>query len=130
MSILVVEPDDAIRHSLREWLLARVPGWPIDEAASKEEAVALSEARSPRIILVDIADPERDGLKTVREIKEAAPQSTVVALVMHDHESYRRDLASAGASASLLIWTIHTQLVPKMLELLAGGCGRRTPLRC
>jgi DNA-binding NarL/FixJ family response regulator len=120
MSILVVEPDDAIRHSLREWLLARVPDWPIDEAASKAEAVALSQARSPRMILVDIADPETDGLQTVREIKDAAPQSAVIALVMHNTEAYQKDLTSAGASGSLLIWMIHTELMPMMQALLAG----------
>jgi len=117
MSMLVVEPDNAIRRSLCEWLRVEAPGWSISEATSKEEAIVMAEAHSPRMILVDIADPETDALMTIREIKDAAPESALVALVMCDEEDYLCDLASAGASASLLIWDIQTDL-PATVEKL------------
>ena len=130
MSMLVVEPDEAIRGSLRKWLLTRNPGWRISEAANEEEAVLTAEAESPRVILVDIADPRTDGLETIREIKEAAPQSALVALVMRDDERYQHDLAAAGASACVLIWKTQSELIPKMRALLSGGCRNRIAGSC
>lgn len=120
MSILVVETDDIIRKSLREWLEGVVPGWRISEAGCKEEAIALAQGEWPKMILVDIADPNQDGVETVREIKAAAPWAAVVALAMHDHKAYRDDLISAGASASLLIWKIRAELLPTLNKLFGG----------
>ena len=121
MSMLVLEPDDAIRRSLCEWLRVEAPGWSISEAASKEEAVHIAETESPRIILIDIASPGRDDLTAIQEIKAAAPRSAIVALVMYDDEVYRRNLASAGASASLLIWRTHRSLLTTIGGLLNVG---------
>lgn len=128
--MLVMEPDDAIRRSLCEWLRGQEPGWSISEATSKEQAIALAEAQSPRMILVDIADPRMDGLTTIREIKDATPASSVVALVMRDDETYLDDLRSAGASTSLLIWRIHTELMPTIRRLLVGGGAEVVILPC
>jgi two-component system OmpR family response regulator len=130
MSILVVESDDAIRRSLHRRLVAASPGWRIREAASEEEAVAAAQAQPPRVILVDIADPDMDGVKTVRGIRDAAPQSAVVALVMRDDEAYCRDLASAGASTSLLIWRIDAELLPTIRALLPDEFENGTTVPC
>ena len=130
MSMLVVEPDNAIRRSLCEWLRVEAPGWSISEATSKEEAIVMAEAHSPRMILVDVADPETDGLMTIREIKDAAPESHIVALVMRDGDGYRHDLAAAGASACVLIWKTQSELIPKMRALLSGGCRNRIAGSC
>lgn len=119
-SILILETDDVIRESLREWLQAVVPGWRIIEAGSTEEAIAVAQAEWPRIILVDIADPYEDGVEIVREIKGAAPWAAVVALAVYDDEGYRDDLAAAGASASVLIWRIRSDLVSALKEALAN----------
>lgn len=119
-SILLVETDDVIRESLREWLQAVVPGWRTIEAGSTEEAIAVAQAEWPRLILVDIADPYENGIEIIGKIKEAAPWAAVVTLAMHDDEEYRDDLAAAGASASVLIWRIRSDLVSALKEALAG----------
>ena len=130
MSMLVVEPDDAIRGSLRKWLLTNNPGLRISEATNEEQAVLMAEAQSPCMILVDIADPETDGLMTIREIKDAAPESHIVALVMRDDDGYRHDLAAAGASACVLIWETQSELIPKMRALVSGGCEKEIAGPC
>lgn len=119
-SILLLQVDDTIRRSLRDWLQRAIPGWSVTGAGSLEEAIAAAEAQWPSMIVADIAHPEMDGVETVRHLKNAAPWASVVALVMQDEDDYSDCLASAGASACLLIWDIRAQLVPTLKGLVTG----------
>jgi DNA-binding NarL/FixJ family response regulator len=119
-SVLLVEPDDLIRQSLLSWLRRAMPEWAASGAPGTDAAIAVVQARSPDLILVDIADREKDGLETIRAIKGALPRATIVALAMHDDEAHRDDSVLAGANAHLLIWEIETGLLPTVRTLLGG----------
>jgi DNA-binding NarL/FixJ family response regulator len=73
-------------------------------AASLREAIALPQSELPAVVVVDIADPDADGVGTIRKVRGAMRRAHIVALTMSDDTEYRDNLASAGASASLVIW--------------------------
>lgn len=118
-SVLLVEPDDAIRRSLLDWLRSAMPGWLVIGAPTVEAAIALARAESPSLVLVDIADPETNGLEIVRKIRDAVPGTLLIALTMYDDEALRDDLATAGASASMLVWEVREGLLATVEKLLS-----------
>ncbi len=59
----------------------------------------LVQARTPRVILIDIDLPGMDTIKTIRPIKTTMPSVEIVALAMNGHTIYRDEITSAGASA-------------------------------
>jgi CheY-like chemotaxis protein len=119
-SILLVEKDSAIRRSVRDWLEGLLPNCPISEAGSGAEAVAVARARSPEVILVDVAPPTAEGLQTLRNLSDSAPTAQIVALTMGDGPAQRNAVLSEGASASLAIWRMREALVPTLKGLLTA----------
>lgn len=128
VSILLVEPDGALRKSLVNWLRGAMKECRVLEAATKEQAAIVAQAESPRTIVVDIAYPCLDGKETVRSIKTAAPWAAVVALTMCSNATYRECLASAGATESLLIWNTYREL-PSVLRTVGDEEGEHQPPR-
>ena len=119
-TILVVEDHDAVRRSLRDWLEVAFPGCRVVEAASGEEAIAIAQARSPRLVVMDIGLPGMNGIEATRRIKAVVPAAQVVILTIHEGEAYRADAAAAGASAYVPKRTMQTELLPTLAALLAA----------
>ena len=65
--ILVVDDNEQILEILSKYIAAE--GWPMLAARSGEEALALYDAASPSIILLDIMLPGIDGLEVCRRIR-------------------------------------------------------------
>ncbi len=65
--ILVVDDNPDNAHIIRDYLEAR--GYPIAVAYDGEEAMALFEKVQPRIVLLDVMMPGRDGWQVCREMK-------------------------------------------------------------
>ena len=118
--ILIVEDHDAVRQSLREWLEAVFPQCRVMEATSGEEAVAVAQAMSPHLVVMDIVLPQMDGIEATRRIKASVPAAEVVMLTIHEAEAYRADAAAAGASAYVPKSAMQTELIPTLAALLAS----------
>lgn len=118
-TILVVEDHDGVRRSLRDWLEVAFPGCRVVEAASGEEAIAIAQARSPRLVVMDIVLPQMNGIEATRHIKAAVPTAQVVILTIHEDGAYRADAAAAGASAYVPKRTMQSELLPTLAALLA-----------
>ena len=119
-TILIVEDHDAVRQSLREWLEAVFPQCRVMEATSGEEAVAVAQAMSPHLVVMDIVLPQMDGIEATRRIKASVPAAEVVMLTIHEAEAYRADAAAAGASAYVPKSAMQTELIPTLAALLAS----------
>ena len=116
--ILIVDDHDQVRASLKNWLGATFPNHDFIEAASGEEAVAMSRENEPVLVLMDIALPEMNGIEATRQIKAARPATQVVMLTIHDAPDYRRDAEEAGACAFIGKERAHSCLIPVLRRLL------------
>ena len=118
-TILIVEDHDVVRRSLRDWLQVEFPQCRVIEAATGEEAIALTRVESPRLVVMDISLPGMSGIEATRRIKAALPSTQVVMLTIHEDDTHRADATTAGASAYVTKRAMQTQLMPTLAALLA-----------
>ena len=118
-TILIVEDHEAVRRSLRDWLLVEFPQCRVIEVASGEEAIALIQVESPRLVVMDISLPGMSGIEATRQIKAALPSAQVVMLTIHEDDTYRADATTAGASGYVPKRVMQTELLPTLAALLA-----------
>jgi len=63
-SVLIVEDEEDIRELLSYTLLRE--GYQVASVASGEEALAVAEARTPDLVILDLMLPGLDGLTVCR----------------------------------------------------------------
>jgi DNA-binding response OmpR family regulator len=76
--ILIVDDDKAVRASLACCLQAS--GYQAITAENGEEGLARFLSETPDAILIDIVMPERDGIETIRQIRQQRPDARVIAM--------------------------------------------------
>ncbi len=69
--ILVVDDEAGVRRTLAEIL--KDEGFQVAVATDSDEALALVKKQPPRVVLLDIWMPGRDGLEVLPEIRRQAP---------------------------------------------------------
>lgn len=76
VTILVVDDEPAIRRLLHAGLVRA--GYRVVEAASAREALSAVQIDKPRVVLLDLGLPDRDGLELIPMIKAAGSAVIVV----------------------------------------------------
>ena len=118
--ILIVEDNDSVRKSLREWLQVAFPKYQFIEAASGEQAIDIMQAKSPCAVIMDISLPGMNGIEATRHIKSTMPTTQVVILTIHEEEAFRADAKTAGASAFVTKRVMRKELVPALTAILTA----------
>lgn len=77
-SLLLVDDDEPLRDRLARAFAAR--GYEVTTAASYDEAVAIAQADSPEMAVVDLRMPGRSGLELIRALHEIDSQTKIVVL--------------------------------------------------
>jgi DNA-binding NtrC family response regulator len=75
-SILVVDDENAVRHSMTSWF--RKDGYDVSAAASAAEALHLMRERTFDVILLDIRMPGMDGMELQEHIHNVDPKIAVI----------------------------------------------------
>jgi CheY-like chemotaxis protein len=96
--ILVVDDEETVRATIRRALTEL--GYPVAEAASGAEALALIEGETVELVILDYVMPEMDGAETARRIAEIDPDLPIVFSTGHGALRALRD--AAGEEASVL----------------------------
>ena len=79
--ILIVDDEMIVRSSLKSWL--EEDGYPIDTAASAEDALKLMQDHQYAILLLDIKMPGMDGIELLRRVKQVNPGVEVVMITAY-----------------------------------------------
>ncbi|HET6694209.1 MAG TPA: response regulator transcription factor [Pedococcus sp.] len=128
--IRVVLADDQalLRAGIRALLEAEDDIEVVGEAANGAEAVDLTHALRPDVVLMDIRMPGMDGLAATRRITESAVLSgtRVVVLTTFDLDEYVFEAVRIGASGFLVKDTEPAELL-RGLRAVAGGDALLSP---
>jgi two-component system, NarL family, response regulator NreC len=96
--LLLVDDHQVVRAGLRMLLEAEPDVEIVGEVGSGEEALQAVKTLQPDIVLMDVAMPGMGGIDATRRIKEAHPNTAILALTMHEDEQYFFEMLNAGAS--------------------------------
>lgn len=100
--LLIVDDAEEARCDLRTALTLTGEIEIIGEAANGAEAIRLTEALRPDVVLMDLEMPLMDGIEATRRIKADKPACRVVILTVHDSEVQRKQAEEAGAGRFMI----------------------------
>ncbi len=99
--ILIADDHVFMRRRVRD-LLESEKGWEVcAEAANGLEAVALTGATRPDIVVLDLSMPEMDGLQAAQQIRAQFPATIMIILTGHDPDDLMEVWQACGVRACL-----------------------------
>jgi CheY-like chemotaxis protein len=97
--LLLVDDRPSVRRGLAMWLALEPDLEVIGEAEGGAEAISLTQALLPDVVLMDVEMPGMDGISATAALRSLAPQSAVVILTIHDDAATRARAQEASAVA-------------------------------
>jgi DNA-binding NarL/FixJ family response regulator len=119
--VLVVDDHAFIRRGVQS-ILHSFPEWELcGEADNGAEAVRLSDALKPEVIIMDISMPGLNGIEATRTIHRNHPETKVILLTLHENDELVRSAFRAGARGYLLKADAEKELVQALTEVVKEG---------
>ena len=100
--ILLADDHALMRKGVRDLLEAEADLLVVGEAADGQQAIDLTLALRPDVVLMDIRMPVLNGVQATRRLQVDAPEVKVVALSAYDDTAYVFGLLDAGAAGYVL----------------------------
>jgi DNA-binding NarL/FixJ family response regulator len=114
--VLIADDDPDVRAVLSAQLAADFDV--VGTATDTDEAIALAAEHRADIAIVDVQMPGGGGVRATEGIRDAAPQTTIVALSADESERIVLDMLKAGAVAYLRKGVTGDELVLLLHEAL------------
>ena len=92
----------------------------VGEAANGEEAVRLTLAKKPDVVILDLMMPNGNGVEATREILRYRPETRVLILTTFSDSSELQEAMSAGALSALVKDTSRPDLVSAIRKTADG----------
>ena len=97
-TILIIEDNSLIRHSLADIVRRQFPSVSVEEAGDEREAMEKVQALCPSLIFMDIKVHGENGLYLCKKIKSQFPTTTIAMITHYDIPEYRKAAVEWGAN--------------------------------
>ena len=124
--VILVDDHDLLRRGIKTMLESEGDIEVVGEASDGTGVLALIEEQSPDVLLMDVIMPNKDGIQTTREVKDAYPHLGVIVLSGHNDHQFVFDALKAGASGYILK-TAELDEVLMTVRSVAAGEGKLDP---
>jgi DNA-binding NarL/FixJ family response regulator len=118
--ILIADDHAIVRAGLRQFIADQPDMEVTGEAASGSEAVQLVRGAEFDVVLLDISMPDRNGIDTLKTLKQLRPALPVLMLSGFAEDQYAVNLLRGGASGYLNKEAASTQLVGAIRTVVRG----------
>lgn len=98
IKVMIVDDHGVMRAGLKALISAQSDMVVVGEARDGEEAVAKAVEVSPDVAVVDLELPRMGGIQVIQEILKRCPETRMLALTMHDDQSFVKDVIAAGGT--------------------------------
>ncbi|MBO8130276.1 MAG: response regulator [Candidatus Marinimicrobia bacterium] len=92
--ILIVDDEPGIRRILRKTL--EDEGYTVFEAADGRECITQQRKHRPKLVIIDILMPIKDGFETIKELKKEFPETIIFAMSGATYEGSTEKLLEVG----------------------------------
>jgi len=120
ISVLLVDDHSLVRRGFRRMLEDESDMNVVGEASDGAEAVQQAQVLKPRVIVMDFALPEMNGIQATRKILEFAPQTLILMLTMHTEDTWVRQAFDAGAKGYVLKNALDLELSSAIRRMVNG----------
>lgn len=118
--ILIADDHSIVRRGLKEILLEEFPDAAVTGVSDGNELLREARAAEWNIVISDLSMPGRNGLETLKQLKEEFPKLPVLILSMHPEDQYAIRALRAGASGYLTKESASDELVNAVRKILSG----------
>ena len=118
--ILIADDHAIVRAGLKQFVADQADMSVAGEAATGAETVSLVRNEPYDVVLLDISMPDRNGVDTLKQLKQIRPEMPVLMLSAHAEEQYAVNLLRAGAAGYVSKETASTQLVQAIRTVTRG----------
>jgi NarL family two-component system response regulator LiaR len=102
ISVLIVDDHQVVREGLRAFLELNEDIQVVGEAANGQQAVEMTAALAPDVVLMDLVMPVMDGITAAARIRTLGSGTKVIALTSFAEDDKVFPAIQAGASSYLL----------------------------
>ena len=126
--VVIVDDHDMIRSGLAVFLEAFDDLQLVGEATDGREAIRLCDEVKPDVALMDLVMPQMDGVTAIRAIRQAHPETQVIALTSFGDQNLVQEALHAGPSV-ICSRTLRLTNWPKRFERPGRASRRLRPKR-
>ena len=119
--VLLADDHEIVRDGLKRILGASGDLQVAGEAATGDEALALTRANDYDLALLDMSMPGLSGIDLVKRLKAAKPKMKLLVLSLHGEPQYAARALKAGAAGYLTKDSAAEKLVGAIRKVAAGG---------
>jgi len=102
IKVLIADDHQIVRDGLRALLEKEADLQVIGMAADGRTVLRMIREQAPRVVIMDVAMPDLNGIEATIQIKKEFPEVKVIALSMHDDRRFVLSMIKAGASGYLI----------------------------
>lgn len=110
ITVVIADDHHLVRQGIRALLERANDIQVIGEADDGQQAIQLTEALSPNILITDISMPRMSGIQALERVRASAPKTQVIILSMHSDEVLVRQAVKLGARGYLLKRSVTEEL--------------------
>jgi DNA-binding NarL/FixJ family response regulator len=118
--ILIADDHAIVRAGLKQFIADQPDMQVAGEASTGSEAIALVRAAEFDVVLLDISMPDKNGIDTLKTLKQIRPELPILMLSGYAEDQYAVNLLRAGAAGYLNKEAASTQLVGAIRTVVRG----------
>ncbi len=118
--ILIADDHAIVRAGLKQFIADQPDMEVAGEAATGNEAIALVRANEFDVMLLDISMPDKNGIDTLKTVKQARPDLPILMLSGYTEDQYAVNLLRAGAAGYINKESASNQLVGAIRTVVRG----------
>jgi DNA-binding NarL/FixJ family response regulator len=126
--VLLVDDEPAIRAGIRSVLDSEPEIDVLAEAVDGDEAVAVTMALRPDVVLMDIRMPGTDGLSATERIRELLPSQPIVIVTTFGDDAYIDRAVALGVNGFLIKSGDPYDLIRGVQAAATGGASLSSPV--
>ncbi len=123
LRVLLVDDHQIVREGLATLLGEQQDMEVVGQAGNGREAIELTSALEPDVVVMDVTMPGMAGDEATRQIKLRQPKTRIVALSMFEEAQMAEAMRQAGAE----IYLVKTAPSEQLLAAIRGGQSRLSP---
>lgn len=121
LRIFLADDHMVVREGLKSLINAQPDMQVVGEAENGRQALTCAAELLPDVVVMDISMPEMNGIEATERLRNACPQTKIVALTIYEDTGYLRQLLKAGAVGYVLKRAVVEELVHAVRICAAGG---------